>query len=170
MTDAAGFEKQGVEKPGTEKPRAVYRPTIAREDFIFKLFRARNKMRFELDAVFKPLGVTDATWRVLFFLYKTTEDIMQKDLAHELGIEGPTLVRLLDKLEQQNLIIRKPAAHDRRGKTVHLADSAEPVISQLLDIAAATRKRVLADISDEDLEICVSVFDRILVPPTSVEH
>ena len=145
-----------------DKPRAVYRPSIAREDFVFKLFRARNKMRLELDSVFKPLGVTDATWRVLFFLYKSNEDIMQKDLANELGIEGPTLVRLLDKLEEQNLIERRPAAHDRRGKTVHLTDSAEPVISQLLDIAVSTRTRLLADISDEDLETCVSVLDRIL--------
>jgi MarR family transcriptional regulator for hemolysin len=145
-----------------DKPRAIYRPSIAREDFVFKLFRARNKMRLELDLVFKPLGVTDATWRVLFFLYKTNQDIMQKDLANELGIEGPTLVRLLDKLEQQDLIVRKLAAHDRRGKTVHLTDSAEPVMSQLLDIAVSTRTRLLADVSDEDLEICVSVLDRIL--------
>lgn len=150
--------------PMMEKPRAVYRPSIAREDFVFKLFRARNKMRLELDSVFKPLGVTDATWRVLFFLYKSSEDIMQKDLANELGIEGPTLVRLLDKLEDQDLIVRKLAVHDRRGKTVHLTDSAEPVLSQLLDIAASTRTRILADISDEDLETCVRVLDRILAP------
>lgn len=153
-----------------DKPRAVYRPSIAREDFVFKLFRARNKMRLELDLVFKPLGVTDATWRVLFFLYNTTRDIMQKDLANELGIEGPTLVRLLDKLEQQDLIVRKPAVHDRRGKTVHLTDSAEPVMSQLLDVAVSTRTRLLADISDEDLEICVSVLDRILERTTPGEQ
>ena len=67
----------------SDKPRAIYRPSIAREDFVFKLFRARNKMRLELDLVFKPLGVTDATWRVLFYLYKTNQDIMQKDLANE---------------------------------------------------------------------------------------
>jgi MarR family transcriptional regulator for hemolysin len=154
----------------SDKPRAIYRPSIAREDFVFKLFRARNKMRLELDLVFKPLGVTDATWRVLFYLYKTNQDIMQKDLANELGIEGPTLVRLLDKLEEQDLIMRKPAAHDRRGKTVHLTDSAEPVISQLLDIAVSTRTRLLADISDEDLETCVSVLDRIITPANPVEQ
>lgn len=158
-----------TETPMMAKPRAVYRPSIAREDFVFKLFRARNKMRLELDAVFKPLGVTDATWRVIFFLYRATEDIMQKDLANELGIEGPTLVRLLDKLEEQDLIVRKPAVHDRRGKTVHLTDSAEPVVSQLLDIAVSTRKRILADVSDEDLEACVRVFDRILAPATGGE-
>jgi MarR family transcriptional regulator for hemolysin len=76
----------------------------------------------------------------------------------------------LDKLEQQDLIVRKPAVHDRRGKTVHLTDSAEPVMSQLLDVAVSTRTRLLADISDEDLEICVSVLDRILERTTPGEQ
>ena len=157
------------EQSTIDKPRAVYRPSIAREEFVFKLFHTRNKMRLELDSVFKPLGVTDATWRVLFFLYRSTEDTMQKQLANELGIEGPTLVRLLDKLEELDLIERKPAAHDRRGKTVHLTDAAEPLISQLLDIAVSTRTRMLANIPDEDLDTCVRVFDQILATAESRE-
>ncbi len=152
------------------KPRATYRPSIAREDFVFKCFLARNKLRLELDAVFKPLGVTDATWRVLFSLYRSDEGIIQKDLANHLGIESPTLVRLLDKLESQDLIVRRPSAQDRRGKTVHLTDSAQPMISQLLDVAASTRKRILANISDEDLATCVRVFDQILTSATNREE
>jgi len=151
------------------KPRATYRPALAREDFLFKLFRTRNRIRFELDAVFKPLGVTDATWRVLFFLHRTDSGIMQKDLAKEMGIEGPTLVRLLDKLEEQDLIVRKLAPHDRRGKTVHLTDSAEPVITQLQAISTSSLASMLDMISDDEMEVCVSVFNRLLASPIGKE-
>jgi len=147
------------------KPRAVYRPALAREDFILKIFRMRNRIRLELDAVFKPLGITDATWRVLFFLHRRDVGIMQKDLAKELGIEGPTLVRLLDRLEEQKLIVRKLAPHDRRGKTVHLTDSAEPVITQLEDISKASINAMLEKISDQDLETCIGVLNRLLAAP-----
>ena len=148
------------------KPRAIYRPALAREDFILKIFRLRNRIRLELDALFKPLGITDATWRVLFFLHGQGMGIMQKDLARELGIEGPTLVRLLDRLEEQKLIVRKPAPHDRRGKTVHLTDAAEPVITQLEDISKASTNKLLDSISDQDLDICLSVLNRLLAAPS----
>lgn len=151
------------------KPRATYRPALTREDFVTKVFRTRNRIRLELDAVFKPLGITDATWRVLFFLHRTGVGIMQKDLAKELGIEGPTLVRLLDKLEEQKLIVRKLAPHDRRGKTVHLTDAAEPVIAQLQDISAISVNSLLDKVSDQDMEVCVRVFNHLLAAPHGKE-
>ena len=58
-----------------------------REEFVLKLFRSRNQVRMMLDAAFKPSGVTDATWRVLFYLYRSTEAVLQKDIALELGID-----------------------------------------------------------------------------------
>ena len=146
----------------TSKPRATYRPALARDEFLFKLFRTRNRIRFALDAVFKPLGVTDATWRVLFYLHRRGDGCMQKDLANEMGIEGPTLVRLLDRLEEQGLIQRQPAPHDRRGKMVYLTDGAEPVISQLQELSSKSLSSLLDTITDAEMETCVNVFDRLL--------
>ena len=92
--------------------------------FITRLFLARNRYRFAMDDQFKPLGITDATWRTLFYLEQTGDGVLQKDLARVMGIESPGLVRLLDTLEAKDLLIRKPAVNDRRGKTVHLTPQA----------------------------------------------
>ncbi|MCB1646617.1 MAG: MarR family transcriptional regulator [Pseudomonadales bacterium] len=133
-----------------------------RTAFLLQLFLARNRYRFAMDDVFRPMGVTDATWRTLFYLEQQGNGIQQKDLAHVMGIERPSLVRLLDQLEQKQLIERKPSPVDRRGKTVHLTAAAHELLSELHDAAGQVRARILHNINNEELDICISVFSRML--------
>ena len=130
--------------------------------FITRLFLARNRYLFAMDDQFKPLGITDATWRTLFYLEQSGDGVLQKDLARVMGIESPGLVRLLDKLEAKALLIRQPAANDRRGKTVHLTPQAKTLLAELHLSAAQVRAALLADISATEIETCISVLDKIL--------
>lgn len=126
------------------------------------LFNARNRVRFAMDDQFRPIGITDATWRTLFYLNQTGDGVQQKQLARTMGIEGPSLVRLLDNLEKKNFIERKSSPEDRRSKTIHLTASARKQLDTLQTIAAKVRKRLLKDISSSDLETCIKVFKKIL--------
>jgi MarR family transcriptional regulator for hemolysin len=48
--------------------------------------------------------MTEATWRPLVYVARLGAGVRQKELAIALGIEGPSLVRLLDGLERRRLI------------------------------------------------------------------
>ncbi|UPG70899.1 hypothetical protein MVG78_09605 [Roseomonas gilardii subsp. gilardii] len=48
----------------------------------------------------RRLGLSDGTWRPLLYLGRMGGGIRQTDLAGALGIEGASLVRLLDALER----------------------------------------------------------------------
>lgn len=134
----------------------------ARDRFVAALFNARNRIRFAMDDAFRPLGITDATWRTLFFLEQEGSGVSQKRLATTMGIEGPSLVRLLDSLEERALIERRPSMTDRRAKAVHLTPNAEDLLEQLHDVATRTRESILADVDDADLAACLRVFEQIL--------
>lgn len=134
----------------------------SRDRFVSALFNARNRIRFAMDDAFRPLGITDATWRTLFFLEQEGNGVSQKRLATTMGIEGPSLVRLLDNLEGQGLIERQPSLTDRRAKSVHLTPTAETLLVELHDIATTTRETILSDVSDADLDTCLGVFEQIL--------
>lgn len=133
-----------------------------KQEFTASLFNVRNRVRFAMDDQLKPLGVTDATWRTLFYLQQAGDGVQQKELARVMGIEGPSLVRLLDNLEAKNLITRKSSLEDRRSKTIHLTAEAMSQLSSLKKIATTVRQQLLKDISNEDLKVCVKVFRRIL--------
>ncbi|XOV90576.1 MAG: MarR family winged helix-turn-helix transcriptional regulator [Pseudomonadota bacterium] len=134
----------------------------ARDNFVAALFNARNRIRFAMDDAFRPLGITDATWRTLFFLEQEGNGVSQKRLATTMGIEGPSLVRLLDNLEERGLIERQISKEDRRKKLVHLTKKAEELLIELHEVATETRQAILARVSDAELKTCLRVFDHIL--------
>jgi len=87
--------------------------------------------------------------------------VTQVELAHTLGIEAATLVRLLDGLEGAGLIQRRPSTEDRRAKTLHLTEAACPLIVRMEKISAASRAEILEGISQQDLRIATKVLSRI---------
>lgn len=133
-----------------------------RELFGFKLVHLARCWRMRLDQQLKHTGITQSKWNALVYLTRGGSGLLQKDLARFIGIEGPTLVRLLDDLQQQGLIERRPTALDRRGKTIHLTTSAYPVLAQFNQAAEALRGQLLEGVSEQELALCIDLFDRLL--------
>jgi MarR family transcriptional regulator for hemolysin len=75
--------------------------------------------RTKLNERLRPLGLSQSRWMVLLHLSKRGDGVVQKALAEWLGIEGPTLVRILDRMTEDGWIERRESTTDRRAKTVH---------------------------------------------------
>ena len=117
--------------------------------------------RLKLDERLKPMGLSQAKWRTLMHLSIAPGPLTQSEIASHLGIEEPTLVTLLHRLEGERWVARKNASHDRRCKTVHLAPRAQRVIEQISTAAFKLRHELLDDVSPSDLRTCIRVLDRI---------
>ena len=117
--------------------------------------------RLKLDERLKPMGLSQAKWRTLLRLSMSPGPLTQAEIASHLGIEEPTLVTLLHRLEGDRWVARRSASHDRRCKTVHLTRRAERVIEQINSAAFKLRHELLDDISPADLKTCIRVLDSI---------
>ena len=107
------------------------------------------------------MGLSQAKWRTLLRLSRSPGPLTQAEIASHLGIEEPTLVTLLHRLEDDRWVARKASEHDRRCKTVHLTRRAERVIEQINFAAFKLRHELLDDISPADLKTCIRVLDSI---------
>ena len=119
-----------------------------------------NRWRRAVDAELRPLGLSQATWRTLVFVAHG-DGLLQKDLAYRLGIEGPSLVPLLDTLESGGLIELQVSATDRRGKTIHMTKAGERTIGEIKAVAEEVGAALLEGVSAEDMETCLSVFEAV---------
>ena len=126
-----------------------------------RLNRIGQGLRRAIDEEVRALGLTDATWRPLFHLGRLGDGLKQKDLAEALMIEGPSLVPLLDNLEANGLVERVESPDDRRCKLIQMTPAGEKVYRQTMDIAGKIFTRVMRQVSDEEVAICHSVFDRL---------
>ncbi|AOY89330.1 MarR family transcriptional regulator [Marinobacter salinus] len=133
-----------------------------RDQFPFAVARVTRRWRKMLDERLKDLGVTQARWSTMVYLEKGGEGLTQRELASLMAIENPTLVRLLDSLEQQGLIERRPCPNDRRARRLHLTDAGRKFMDVLSDRAEKLREEMLEGISDEEIECTVKVFQRIM--------
>lgn len=133
-----------------------------RDQFPFAVARVTRRWRKLLDERLKDLGVTQARWTTMVYLQKGGEGLTQRELARLMAIENPTLVRLLDSLEQQGLIERRPCPNDRRARRLHLTPDGTEFMNVLTERAAKLREEMLEGISDEDIAGAVNVFHRIM--------
>ncbi|KEF29874.1 MAG: MarR family transcriptional regulator [Gammaproteobacteria bacterium] len=133
-----------------------------RDQFPFAVARVTRRWRKMLDERLKDLGVTQARWSTMVYLSKGGEGLTQRELACLMAIENPTLVRLLDSLEQQGLIERRPCPDDRRARRLFLTQAGKEFMDDLSARAEKLREELLVGITDEEIENSVKVFEKIM--------
>ncbi len=106
-------------------------------------------------------GVSEAASSPLIWIERLGENVRQTALADAIGIEGASLVRLMDELEASGLITRETNPSDRRANAVKLTDRGVSVVKEVNDALTALRLEVFADVPAEDIKAAMNVFAAI---------
>jgi MarR family transcriptional regulator for hemolysin len=131
------------------------------QTFGFLLSETARTWRNRLDQRLRPLGLSQAKWLVLVHLNMAGCELTQTALSERLGIEGPSLARLLDRMQADGWVERRTSPLDRRAKTVHPTAKATEIIREIKRIAAKLRTELLVDISPQELAVASEVLRRI---------
>lgn len=134
---------------------------LLRRRFSYRLVRLATQWRREIDLDLRQFGLTDATWRPLYYLRVLPAPVRQTDLARAMLVEAQSLVRLLDVLERRGLIHRDTDPDDRRSKLVSLTDAGVAMGETVLGVADGVAARFLEGVSDDALKECEAVFDQV---------
>lgn len=135
--------------------------SVEADEFVDLLREVPRLWREVLDQRFGPSGLSLATWRVLYHIGRRAEPVTQTELAADLGIETPSLVRLLDRLADDGWVERRICSEDRRARRLHLTPRAKKVYSRIRSTGQQVRKRLLRDVSNEELRQCAEVLARV---------
>lgn len=106
-------------------------------------------------------GVSEAASSPLLWIARLGENVRQTALADAVGIEGASLVRLLDELQASGLITREPDASDRRANAVNLTPKGREVVAEVNEVLTKLRLEVFGDIPRKDAETAIRVFKAI---------
>lgn len=128
-----------------------FRTKIDRHNLIFRLAHLTRRWRQILDAEAQAAGLTDATWRPLLHLHLLGGGVRQKELAASVGIEGPSLVRLLDTLVAKGLIQRSEDGTDRRAKLLNLTPEGRDAVVRIRETLTSLENSLLSPFSDSEI-------------------
>lgn len=144
-------------------------PPSSRQRFGFQFSVLARQWRRTLDESLERAGLSDATWAPLIHLQELGEGVTQKELAHRLGIDGSSLVRLLDILEQKGFIERQVDKDDRRARQIYLTDAGRAAVKDIRRVLSRAEAKMLADVSDAELDAVLHIFARIAARIRSIQ-
>ena len=76
----------------------------------------------------------------------------QHELARAMHIEGPTLTRHLDGLEEEGLVVRRRDPNDRRAVSVELTDAGRARHADMLRAVRSFNRQLLVGFTAEEID------------------
>ncbi len=108
----------------------------------------------------RELEVTVSQCKVLAYLQRH-EGISQTRLAELTETDPMTLVRTLDRMQQDGWIERRADPDDRRAHCLYLLDAARPILQRIWKIADQSRAEALGALSVSEREQLVALLQRV---------
>lgn len=133
----------------------------SRREFGFRLVGLSRRWRQHVDEAVAAVGLSDATWSPLFHLDRIGDGLTQKELARRIGLDGSSLVRLLDILEGQGLVERHTGAEDRRTKRLYLTPAGTERLNEILTRLIPCEDEMLRDLDDAEIAVLLGAFEKI---------
>ncbi len=129
------------------------------ERFSAALHSTSRSWRQAVDRKLKYLGVSQASWMTIAIAAKARSPLSQSELADKLGVEGATMVAMIDRLVKAGLVMREASTTDRRVKRVILTPAGVKVYDRVKAEAVALRKELLADTDQKKLLIATELLE-----------
>lgn len=111
---------------------------------------------------FKQQGIdiTIEQWSVLYHLWKQ-DGLSQQELCNATFRDKPSITRLVDNLEKLKLVTRVSSKDDRRINRIFLSEPATMLSDLTMDLANQTLNEALVEVTNEEIETCKSVLQRV---------
>jgi DNA-binding MarR family transcriptional regulator len=133
-------------------------PRLSNFGFLLRDVSRRYVLRFEQRA--REISLTLAQCGVLIRL-ENNEGVSQARLAELADVEPMTMVRIIDRMERDGLLERRPDPEDRRARRVYLAGKAKPVLDEIWRLVELTQAESFAGVGPQEREDFVGVLRRI---------
>jgi MarR family transcriptional regulator for hemolysin len=135
--------------------------TELEERFSGALHNTSRAWRQALDRRLKYLGVSQASWMTIAVAAKARQPLSQSELAESLGVEGATMVAMVDRLVKAGFVIREPSTTDRRVKRVVLTQTGNLLYDKVRAEAATFRKELLANVDPKKLLAATELLESL---------
>jgi MarR family transcriptional regulator for hemolysin len=129
--------------------------------FGYRFVTLARRWRRLLDHELGRSGLTDASWSPLFHLAQSGDGIAQTELAERIGLDGSSLVRLIDILETRGFVARQINPADRRARRILLTEAGRAEVEAIRARLRELESDLLAGLSEEQIRESLRLFDEI---------
>ncbi|MND87241.1 MarR family transcriptional regulator [Pseudomonas alkylphenolica] len=115
-----------------------------------------------LDSHLQDFGVTAAQFKVLIIVAQYGVDT-PAELCRFLSLDSGSMTRMLDRLEQKDLILRRRCPDDRRQVRLALSEEGQKLADQLPQIGAAAMNELVGVLAADELATLENLLSKVLL-------
>lgn len=129
--------------------------------FSSALHNTARAWRQAVDRRLKSSGLSQAGWMTITIAAKAKSPLSQSELADRLGVEGATMVAMLDRLEKANLVVREPSTTDRRIKHVVVTEAGNALYARVKTEATTLQAEILSRVDTTRLAAVTDLLEEL---------
>lgn len=103
--------------------------------------------------------LTMEQFRLLFLISREEDEVIQKQIADIMGKDKSAILRMIDCLEQRDLVRRVVDTTDRRKNNLMVSKKGERTIEQWLSIELELNKELLDGLEQADIDTFYKVIE-----------
>ena len=126
----------------------------------FHLRLANVAVYRDFTASLSDLGLTQKQCATLQ-LIEANSGVSQVDLANTLGTDRATMMAMIDRLEQRDLLIRRRSVEDRRRQELYLTDIGCVLLTKAKAVIAEHEERFVSRFKPAELKVLIDALRRI---------
>ena len=125
------------------------------------LIHSARAYKAAADRVAGTFALSHASGWPVVMIARLGDGVRPGTVAEALGVEPPSLVRIIDQLVTAGLVTRQDDPADRRAKTLHLTPEGRHCAAQLEELLLPFRRELFAGLPQADIEACVRVLTQL---------
>jgi MarR family transcriptional regulator for hemolysin len=131
------------------------------ERFAEALHGSARAWRLAVDRRLKGLGLSQASWMAIAVAARARAPLSQSEIANRLGVEGATMVAMIDRLVKAGLVSRQISPTDRRVRRVLLTEAGNRIYDTVKAVAAGVRKDLLVHTNTRQLAAVTELLETL---------
>lgn len=122
-----------------------------------------NSFSRKLARNFKQNGydITVEQWSILRHLWEQ-DGINQQHLSCSTGRDKPSVTRLVNNMENNDLLVRVPCPSDKRANNIYLTKKGKYLREPLTNISQKTHEEVIGKLNEKDIKVCKETLMAVL--------
>lgn len=127
-----------------------------------KIKLINEKIKQHLNDRLKDNNLTLSQFMVLKYLKQhDNEKVSQKELAQAVQVTHPTMIGLIDRLEEKGMVSRQVDGNDRRYRYIRLTDMGRQYLNQSKQDAEAMDSALVRNFTQEEVAVLKSLLDKV---------
>jgi len=145
-------------RPAIARPAAAAEPAFRAVGRLIK--QVFSSLVRGVDQHMQPLELTAMQWEPILLLLERADTVAA--LARESNVNCGAMTRMLDRLEEKQLVRRRRSADDRRVVHLELTDKGRRAGDEIQPLINAELKRHLRGFSDKEISTLTDFLRRML--------